>query len=295
MSIRTILWLASSLFMLTACAVFIWHQRASVDWSYTVFAFGALTALVVLWAEWAIASPLDRMVSNLQPDPRGHCETVSKPTGWWTPHELRVLWRSQRGLQEQAAHLRLAKEGLEARLEAVEDEARLLRAANGLLYSEEWVPETVFSFLEDLAGLLGAAEVWLVPVRRHPSSPLFGSRGVPPWADLIRPRASAVWSELIASPLPRLVCVLPGVLPAAVPLGGESLTVYPLFHRGRPQGFLLVRWGLAEPPWAPKVATLLKHIAPALAAAMYPYRWPDGRRVFSSDEQAYMASAFAES
>jgi hypothetical protein len=287
LSIRTTIWLATSYFIVAACGVFLLHQRYEVPWLYTVLALGCVTALVAVSLEVLVASPLERMASGISRDVRGASHILPKPVGLTTPTELRQLWRAQQAVREQEAQVRLAKEGLEARLHALGAEARLLRGANALLAAPEDSLDHVTSMLEDLTVMLELEAVWLVPLRRQAPWPVVGAEGVPAWAPALRPRSSPVWGELLAGSAPALFCLLPDESQPALPFAGRTLAFFPLFHRGRPQGFLLLLPQSAMPAWPPGAWGFLPHVAPALAAALYPYRWPDGRRIVTPDSPEY--------
>jgi hypothetical protein len=292
LSIRNLIWAASSYFILAACFVFLLHQRYEVSWGLTVLALGCLTALVALILELVIAAPLERMAASVRAGDAGGAAAMPKPTGVTVPHELRQLWRSQQGVFEQSAHLRLLKEGLEARLMALDAEARLLRGANSLLAAPEGSLEQVTSLLDDLTGVLEVESVWLVPLRRQAPWPVVGAQGIPAWAHALRPRSSAVWGELLAAASASLFCLAPQHAGEELPFARRTLALFPLFHRGRPQGFLLVVPHAETPAWPPSAWGLVGHLAPALAAALYPYRWPDGRRIVTPERDSLQPGLF---
>ena len=278
MTVRTTLWLAGCCTILVAAGAALAHQRGLLPWPALVALVGGLAGLLTLALERAIADPLEAMAASATVAPRGRRVAPARPLGRLLPQEVWRLWRTQKALEEQAVRLRLASEGLEARVEQAEREARLLRGASSLLASEEASVEELSAWLDDLAEVLGVDELWIVPVRRQAPWPVVGREGVPPGADSLRPRSGA-WGELLASGQPRLVCLAPGTVPPDHPLARATLGVVPLFHRGRVQGFFLARLPATGPTWPLRYAAVLDALTPAVAAALYPYRWADGRRL----------------
>ncbi|MEB3330223.1 MAG: hypothetical protein VKQ33_13415 [Candidatus Sericytochromatia bacterium] len=279
MTVRTALWLAGCFTILVAAAAALAHQHGLLPWPALVAGVGLAAGLMSLALERAVAEPLEAMAASSALLGSTVRKAPARPVGRWVPHEVWRLWRTHKALEEQALRLRLASEGLEARVTQAEREARLLRGAARLLASEDASLEELATWLDDMAELLAVAELWLVPMRRQAPWPVVGRAGVPEGADTLRPRSGA-WGELLASGQPRLVCLAPGTVPAGHPLAQATLALFPLFHRGRVQGFLLAR--LAEEAggaWPLRYAAVVDAVAPMLAAALYPYRWADGRRL----------------
>jgi hypothetical protein len=278
MTVRTTIWLFGCCTILVAAGAALAHQRGALPWPALVAVVGLAAGLMSLALERTVADPLEAMAASPTVGEGARRRAPARPVGRWVPQELWRLWRAHKALEEQAVRLRLASEGLEARVAQAEREARLLRGAAWLLASEEASVDELASWLDDLAELLGVEELWLVPMRRQAPWPVVGRAGVPAGADSLRPRSGA-WGELLASGQPRLVCLAPGTVPPDHPLVRASLGLFPLFHRGRVQGFLLARLPREGASWPLRYAAVLDALSPMVAAALYPYRWADGRRL----------------
>lgn len=274
-TIRTYLWAAGSGFIVASSLSFLAYLKLNLPWWTMVVALGLLVGLIVSGLEHVLARPLERLAKVAFRIKEG--AAAPPPGGMWSAHETRRVWKAVRNWQEQFMQARHAHKALEAQLESMRHQARMLAAVTVALRPEMPVEEAAAPVLAELASHLGLRDVYLVPLRRHCPVPVTGGLGTPAWGPELRASGFVPWDPMLAQGDASLVS-LTSLAPAwREHMQDRPLWVVPLVYHGKAQGVLLAPVTGAERTWTDEERALVAALADVLAAALHPPRWSEER------------------
>lgn len=284
LSLRTYLWLAGSLFILAAHLAFVAYLRFGLPWGALTLMLGVLVALIVAVLEHALARPLERLARVSSRGKDG--QSAPPPGGLLSASEVRRVWKALRGQADHLAQSRQAQRAVEAQLTVERTQTRMLAAASRALRPEVPVEQVVPEVLRELAAMLGVADVYMAPLRRHCPVPVTGGHAAPAWAEALRASGFAPWDDLLAQNRPVSVCLTAQAPAWREHFGQAPLWVVPLVYHGKPQGLLLAPAGGQDREWTPEEWLVVQAVANVLAASLHPPRWSEERVVRRAEAEA---------